>query len=279
MSNHIRSKEEIAADFLFAENQKIKLKKYQMAERTDKPISERHANMSNILSRAAQSLNLIEKRVVAMCLAKTDSIPYRDLLNAQSMNGWTVKIMAEEYAELFSIALTTAYQQLQESKTLLDRKLRFFETDRKGKVQEVGIGWCEKYIYQPGEGWIEFTFTASIAPYLLALRGDKTPFTSYQLSRVANLKSVHSWRLFECLLSWRGKGRWEPTIEEFCYTMDLPASYLKDFGAIRRRVIDPAIKELIDKNNMIINIELKKSGRKVTGLDFKFQENPQGKLL
>ena len=135
------------------------------------------------------------------------------------------------------------------------------------------------YTYHHGEAWAEFSFTAQIAPLLLALRGDKTPFTSYQLSRVSGLKSIHSWRLFECLLSWRVKRRWEPTIEEFCYTMDLPPSYQKDFGAIRRRVIGPAIEELIAKDNFLITLDLKKSGRKVIGLDFKFKENPQGRLI
>ncbi len=278
MSAFTRSKEEIAADLKSAEQRASKARRHQMTVRTDKPLEDRHVNMANLLSRSAQSLNLIEKRVVALSLAKTDSVPFRDLALAQG-KGWTVRLTAEEYAAQFKCKINTAYEQLMESKSLEDRKFRFYESTRNGKLIETSIGWCEKYVYHHGEGWIEFTFTSSIAPYLLALRGDKTPFTSYQLNRVADLKSIHSWRLFECFLSWRVKGRWEPTIEEFCYTMDLAPSYQKDFGAIRRRVIDPAIKELIEKDNWIITLELKKSGRKVTGLDFKFKENPQGKLL
>jgi plasmid replication initiation protein len=277
VSNFTRSNEEAAADLRAAESRLANQKKYRLAVRTDKPLPERHINMANILSRAAQSLKLIEKRVVAVALAKTDSVPYRDLQLAER-EGWTVRITAEEYAEQFSVTLNVAYEQLQEAKILMERQLRFFEKGRKG-LKEVIINWCGMYQYHHGEGWVEFSFTPQIAPLLLALRGEKTPFTSYQLSRVAGLKSIHSWRLFECLLSWRAKGRWEPTIEEFCYTMDLPPSYQKDFGAIRRRVIDPAMAELTEKDNLIITLDLKKSGRKVTGLDFKFRENPQGRLL
>lgn len=278
MRHSTRSEEEVTSDLKSANKRAAKRKQYQMAVRTDKPLEDRHVNMSNILSRAAQSLTLIEKRVIALCLAKTDSMPSRDLILSQKQ-GWTVSLAAEEYATQFSVTLNTAYEQLQSSKSLIARNLRFFELNKKGNSEEIVINWCEKYTYNQGEGWIEFTFTPSIAPYLLALRGDRTPFTSYQLNRVADLKSIHSWRLFECLLSWRGKGRWEPTIEEFCYTMDLPPSYQKDFGAIRRRVIDPAMKELSEKDNLIITLDLKKSGRKVIGLDFKFKENPQGRLL
>lgn len=277
MSGFTRSAEEVAADLLAAESRTKNKKKHKISIRTDKPLEDRHVNMSNILSRASQSLKLIEKRVVAIGLAKTDSVPFRDLTLARN-SGWIVRITADEYAEQFALSLDAAYLQLQEAKSLMDRQLRFFEAGRKGQIERI-INWCGEYTYHHGEGWAEFNFTPSIAPFLLALRGKENPFTSYQLSRVADLKSVHSWRLFECLLSWRAKGRWEPTIEEFCYTMDLPPSYQKDFGAIRRRVIDPAMKELIEKDNMIISIELKKAGRKVTGLDFKFKENPQGKLL
>ena len=278
MSRRTRSQEEIDADLRNAEVRQARRKQHQMVVRTEKPLNERHVNLANTLSRAAQSLKLSEKRVVAVALAKTDSVPARDLILAEE-RGWTVRITAEEYAVQFTVSLDTAYDQLKESKALLDRKLRFMENNRRGVPKEVGINWCGKYVYHEGEGWIEFSFTPQIAPYLLALRGDKTPFTSYQLSRVSRLTSVYTWRLMECLLSWRGKGRWEPTIEEFCYTMDLPQSYQKDFGAIRRRVIDPAIKELIEKDNMLITVALKKVGRKVTGLDLRFQENPQQRLL
>jgi plasmid replication initiation protein len=43
-------------------------------------------------------------------------------------------------------------------------------------------------------------------------------------------------------------------------------------------VIEPALKELRDKDNQLIELELKKAGRKVTGLVFTFRQNPQGQL-
>lgn len=52
--------------------------------------------------------------------------------------------------------------------------------------------------------------------------------------------------------------------------MDAPASLRADFGQMRRRVIEPAIKELRERNGMEIDLELKKYGRKVTDLVFKF---------
>jgi hypothetical protein len=89
-------------------------------------------------------------------------------------------------------------------------------------------------------------------------------------------------RLQRCahhIQSWAEKGRYQPTIEEFCLAMDVPESYTKNFKETRRRVIEPAVSELIHKNNMLIKWDVQRAGRKVIGLDFKFSENPQQSLL
>jgi plasmid replication initiation protein len=43
-------------------------------------------------------------------------------------------------------------------------------------------------------------------------------------------------------------------------------------------VLEPAIKELAVKDNLIIQCEQQRSGRKVIGLEFKFKADPQGRL-
>ena len=73
------------------------------------------------------------------------------------------------------------------------------------------IEYCE------GEGRVDINFTAEVAPHVLALR---THFTTYKLKQAA-LRSIYAWRLFECLQSWRDKGQWKPSIEEFMTAMAL----------------------------------------------------------
>ena len=53
----------------------------------------------------------------------------------------------------------------------------------------------------------------------------------------------------------------------------------KNFGELRRRIIEPAVKELIAKNNLLIEWTPTKAGRRVTGLEFKFKPNPQPELF
>ena len=59
--------------------------------------------------------------------------------------------------------------------------------------------------------------------------------------------------------------------------MDAPAS-LSDFGQVKRRIIDPAVKELTQKDGWLIQWEPVKAGRKVKSLRFTFMRNPQGNL-
>jgi plasmid replication initiation protein len=106
----------------------------------------------------------------------------------------------------------------------------------------------------------------------------KSKFTSYKLQQVSALRSIYAWRLFECLKSWGDKGRWSPDMDAFMHAMDVPMSYRSNFKDVRVRVIEPALKELRDKDNQLIELELKKAGRKVTGLVFTFRQNPQGQL-
>ena len=60
--------------------------------------------------------------------------------------------------------------------------------------------------------------------------------------------------------------------------MEAPESCRKNFGQLRIRVLEPALKELREKDSFLLEWEPVKAGRKVTGLVFKFRMDPQGRL-
>lgn len=251
-------------------------KVYSLPERTDVPLQDRTISMSNKIARAAQGLTLVEKRIIAIGMAKTDSVPAKDLMLA-SREGWKIRFSAAEYSASYDVSLDAAYQQMKAAGDhFLKRTVRRLETNHKGQIIEHKSNWLSGTTYHHGEGWVEIRFSYEVAPYLLGLRAN---FTSYKLKQASALRSVYAWRLFECLQSWKRKGVWSPTVDEFAYAMEAPASCLLNFKDLRRRVLEPALKELREKDNMLIEVELKKSGRKVTDLIFKFSKNPQGKLL
>ena len=242
--------------------------------RTDKPIEERFVSMSNALTRGAQGLGLAEKRIIALALAKTDSVPAKDLMLSK-MSGWLVQLNALEYAETYEVDANTAYEQLQSSaKALLNRTWKTITPGKRGEVIREG-NWVSFIEYAEGEGRVEIRFTPEVAPHVLALRAQ---FTTYKLKQAAALRSIYAWRLYECCQSWRSKGQWKVSIEDFNNAMDAPTSCRKDFGNLRMRVIEPAVTEIRAKNNLVLDWEAERAGRKVIGLVFRFSPDPQGKL-
>lgn len=247
----------------------------EIKERTDLPLADRNVSMSNALARTAQGLSLSEKRILALGLAKTDSVSGGDAVLAQRHGGWIVRLLADEYAESYDVTLDAAYQQLKSgAEHLFKREARLVEKARRGQIV-TRMHWCSKMVYHTGEGWVELHFHHEVAPHLLALRKN---FCTYKLKQAAALRSIYAWRLFECLQSWKDKGVWHVSIEDFMHAMDVPASMKKDFGQLDRRVIKPAVEELRLHGDLEIEVEREKAGRKVRALLFRFKPNPQRSL-
>lgn len=157
---------------------------------------------------------------------------------------WLVRLSAADYAEAFDVTLDTAYNQLHDaSENLFKRYIRTVRKTRKG-IEEYKFRWVGGVRYHKGEGWVELDWWHEVVPHLFGLRAE---FTGYKLKQAAALRSAYSWRLFEVLQSWGGTGRYQPSIEAFCKAMDAPDSCTKDFGRLRTRVIEPAVKELVQK--------------------------------
>lgn len=240
----------------------------------DLPLSELQVNMSNALTRSAHSLNLSEKRIIAASIAKTDQMP--NMEDVKQRGGWLVRLSATDYAETFDVDIDTAYTQLQAgAENLFKRYITTTRQTKKGPVVYRFV-WVGGVKYHHGEGWIELDWFHEVVPHLFNLKSD---FTKYKLKQACALRSVYSWRLFELMQSWQDTGRYETSIEDFYVAMEVPESYQKNFRETRRRVIEPAVEELTQKNNLIINWSTHNAGRKVIGLSFKFKPNPQQSLL
>ena len=65
------------------------------------------------------------------------------------------------------------------------------------------------------------------------------------------------------------------SIEEFWHAMEATESYRKNFSLLRKWVIEPAVKELTEKDNWLIEWEAIKRGRKVTALRFSLSAIPK----
>jgi len=237
----------------------------------------RWVTMSTALTRAAHGLSLPEKRIIVIAVSKLDSKRCLPALSTVRS-----KVTADEYAELAQCEMHTAYEALHDAaKALFERRITFYEPAHKRGQKEitatrVQMRWISTAKYQDGEAWIEVTWNPDLMPHLVGLRKN---FASYQLQQASAFRSIYAWRLLELLNRFKSTGWAEYTIEDFNESMEVTEKMRADFGQIRRRVIDPAIKELSEKDNWIINLTIIKAGRKVARLRFDFERNPQMQLI
>jgi len=251
----------------------IKAKSYDV-NNLERPSGERWVTFSNALTRAGQSLTLAEKRLVMLAASKLDSYTTN-----REPEPPTSRVTALEYAELYELDINTAYDQLQSSaKNLYQRSITFYEPVYKRKTgQEIGqttvkCRWVGEVKYHKQQGWVELKWWGRVTPHLLNLRKQ---FTSYQLKQACAFRSIYSWRLLELLMRFKQSGVAEYSIEDFCQSMDATPKQMENFNNIKRRMIEPAVKELCEKDGWIIKWEAVKAGRKVKALRFTFEKNPQ----
>ena len=211
----------------------------------------------NHLNEACYKLTLDERRLILTSIA-----------NVRSDRKITedIEITARDFAEMWGIDERIAYKQLKEAKeNLYERSVKLKKLDT-GEVWD--IRWIDAAAYQDGEGYIKISFSNKIRPYLEEL---KSHFTSYRLAEIKHFKSGHAIRLYELLMQYRTTGWREVELGWLKKYFGVENKYRRwvDF---RKRVIDPAQKEINTLSAYDIDYETIKSGRAITKLKFFFYE-------
>jgi plasmid replication initiation protein len=224
-------------------------------------------SIANELIKSAQGLNIGEKRLLMLAVSKLDSKA------KPTIQGATVAISVSEMVEVFGLNPDSAYQEAKKAaEGIMKRQIRLKTNDADSEL----IQWVGKSKYNKGEGWILVEFYYGLFPHLFEL---KSHFTSYRLSRASGLRSVYSWRLFELLMQFKKTGLLNMPIEEFQHSLETPETYNADFSLLRARVIEPAVKEIREKDGLAVEWEAIKAGRKVKALKFTFPTEQQLSLV
>lgn len=228
--------------------------------------SDLHLSMSNELIRSVHGLNLMEKRLLSLAISKLDSKA------KPSFENMSVKINVSEMVSEFGLNPNKAYQETQRAAAgIMKRQIRFTYGKGYGELFQ----WVTRAKYKKSEGWVLLEIYPRLAPWLFELQEQ---FTSYRLSRASAFKSVYSWRLFELLMQFKSTGFLKIDIDEFAESVEAPETYKKDFGAMRRKAIEPAVKEIQEVDGLKVKWEPVKAGRKVKALEFYFPVEQQAAL-
>ena len=253
----------------------IQKTKGYVVQRADRALKDNKVTLSNALVRSAQTLTLTEKRLVSAAISKLDSAKdERTFLQRQ--DGVEIpftRISAAEYAEAFDVSMDAAYLGLKEAcKHLLKRTIYFYDESDKTHNHMVWVGGVK---YHDNEAWVELRWWPDVVRHL---KGLKKNFTSYKLASASGLRSIYSWRLLELLQQFQHTGELNITIEEWAHAMEATPKQMSNFNNLRRKMIEPAVAELIAKDDWIIIWEVVKAGRKVKALRFRFSKSKQLKL-
>jgi plasmid replication initiation protein len=214
--------------------------------------------LSHELTRAAYSLSLNEKRIL---------LRGASLLDTYGSDNQLITINVGECAEFYSMSKNSSYSLLSKAvERLWDRSLVLKDGTK--------MRWVISCKYEDSN--ILLKFHPDLNPHLLDLQ---TRFTRYLLTRAASFKLMYTWRLFELIMQFKSTGILKIELDEFKDILEIPKTYNRDFGLIRTKVIEPAVKEIREKDGLKITWKPIKKGRSVVALEFNFPREVQHELF
>jgi plasmid replication initiation protein len=224
---------------------------------------------ANEVIEAGYRLSLNEQRVVLACIGQVNSM--EELLKTDEF-----ELSAKDFANLYGISEDRAYSELQEvARNLYQRSLTIHNPDpKRPKLKKIETRWISSIGYMPEDGKIILCFAQKLLPYLSQLKGT---FTRYKLEHIGNMTSMYSIRLYELLAQWQSVGKREVEIDWLKTQFQLDESYDRMFD-LKKRVLDPAVKDINENSNFNVVWEQRKTGRRVTHLTFTFAEKKPEKL-
>lgn len=124
--------------------------------------------------------------------------------------------------------------------------------------------------YQEGDAYISYKLNDSLTEYLVNL---KQNFTQLKFKDIQQMKSAYSIRIYNMLMSEIGQNRtiFKINLEVLCNILDVPDS-MREWYEIKRVILQRAIKDINTKSNLVIlDVQTKKTGRKVTDIEISFE--------
>lgn len=218
---------------------------------------------ANQVIEAGYRLTLNEQRVVLACIAQVNS-------KAALLATDKFELSAKDFAKLFSVSEDRAYHALVEvTESLFNRYVVIdnpFPDDP--TVTHLKTRWISTIYYKADSGKVVLCFAHEMLPYLSELKGK---FTRYDLEHIGKMTSIYAIRLYELLMQWQIVGKREVEIDWLKKQFEIEGLY-PDMHNLKKRVLEPAVKDINTHSNYQVNWTQRKTGRNVTHLTFIFTE-------
>lgn len=163
------------------------------------------------------------------------------------------------------------------AETLMRRSFSYNYKDSKGNLRHAKSSWVQYVDYSEAAGSVKLIFATKVIPLITSL---ERHFTSYELEQVSALTSAYSIRLYELLMRWKST-RETPAIslDSFREKLGVEPDKYTTMSNFKSRVLDVAVKQINKTTDISVSYEQHKTGRKITGVSFKFSYKKAQKPL
>lgn len=119
------------------------------------------------------------------------------------------------------------------------------------------------------EGWLTLKISDDLKSYLLGV-GSYFSLTNYE--NVTKIKGAHGKRIYSMMCQYKKLKTKTISVDDLLYELDLEDKY-KNYYDFKKYVIEPSVKNISEKTDLIISYNEIKTGKKVTDLEFFIKEN------
>lgn len=219
----------------------------------------------NALIAASYTLTLNEKRMIMLAASKIDS-----RRSPKKETPLEFDITTAEWVAVFPDE--NPYTTM---KRAADNMLGRYVTMHPKTGNTKKIAWFDSVEYFDGEGRVHVKFGWTMSFFLAGLFEE---FTKINLLDISQLSSLYSIRLFELLNQFKSTGYRRISVEDFRIAMDCIKTY-PAMADLRKRVLNPAIKEINEKTGLRIECRDIRKGRAVGAFEFIIMADKQGDLF
>lgn len=217
----------------------------------------------NVLISASYNLDLAEQRLILLSIVRARETGQG--ITAESK----LEVHASDYMDHFKVDKSAAYEALKGAvDNLFNRYFSYKEQRNDGTEFVVKSRWVSRVAYASNAAILELTFAPDVVPLITRL---EQQFTSYQIKQVGQLTSKYAIRLYELLIMWRSVGKCLFSIDDFRFKLGIADNEYQSMSNFKSRVLEPAIKQINEFTDIKAEYVQHKSGRTITGFEFKFK--------
>lgn len=228
---------------------------------------EMEARQANWLIESSSSMTVNEKRVLYYILGEVNP------LSIEQVKDFEIDI--KKLANLFEIKNNggSFYKTIREAiEKLWARDI--ITREKSGLITKYRL--LQKQQYNDRQGFISVRITDDFQSAIYALQNN---YTTIVISNLIRLTSPYSFKLYELLWQYRNYGENKLSLRktrllslnQLRFYFNCENTY-QDWHSFNKRTILPAVEELNKKTNLIVETELIKEGKSVTGVRFLFGE-------